>query len=43
MAMGIKDEHDFIGVDTIPVEFEELWQLYNQDALNKILITCYCL
>jgi hypothetical protein len=43
MAMGIKSEHDFIGVDTIPVEFEEIWQLYNKDALDKTLMNCYCL
>ena len=39
----IKEEHDFIGVDLMPVEFVELFQLFNQDALDKQLMTCHCL
>jgi hypothetical protein len=41
--VGIRAEHDFIEIDDIPIEFEELWQFYNKDALNKTLLTCYCL
>jgi hypothetical protein len=40
---GIRAEHDFIGLDDILIEFEELWQFYNKDALDKTLLTCYCL
>ena len=41
--VGIKDEHDFIGVEELYIEFEELFQLYNQDALDKSIVSCYCL
>ena len=43
ILLAIKDEHDFIGVEVLPVEFVELFQLFNQDALDKQLMTCYCL
>ena len=43
MMVRIKGEHDFIGVDLMPVEFVELFQLFNQDAFNKQLMACYCL
>ena len=29
--------------ETIHVEFPELFQLFNQDALDKSLVSCYCL
>jgi hypothetical protein len=41
--VGIRDEHYFNGVEAIYVEFEELFQLYNQDALDKTIVSCYCL
>lgn len=41
--VGIKDEHFFNGVEEMYVEFDELFQLYNQDALDKTIISCYCL
>jgi hypothetical protein len=43
ILVGIKDEHDFVGVDSIYVEFDELFQLYNQAALDKSLVGCYCI
>jgi hypothetical protein len=43
LMLGIKEEHDFIGVDLMPIEFVELFQLFNQEALDKQLMTCYCL
>ena len=43
MMVRIKDEDDFIGVDLMPIEFVELFQLFNQHALNKQLMNCYCL
>ena len=43
LMVRIKDEHDLIGVDLMHVEFLELFQLFNQDALDKQLTTCYCL
>jgi hypothetical protein len=41
--IGIRDEHDFVGVDSMPIKFEELWQLYNKDTLDKQMMTCYSL
>ena len=43
LTMRIKDEHDFIGQDLITVEFDEFFQFYNQKALDKSLVACYCL
>ena len=40
---GIKDEHFFNGDQEIFIEFEELFQLYNQDAIDKSIVSCYCL
>jgi hypothetical protein len=40
---GIKDEHYFNGDEEIYIEFEELFQLYNQDAIDKSIVSCYCL
>ena len=33
----------FFRPEEVHVEFPELWQLYNFDALDKSLISCYCL
>ena len=27
----------------VTVEYSELFQLYNQDALDKSIVSCYCL
>ena len=43
LIVGIKDEHYFRGNEEINIEFEELFQLFNQDALDKTLMSCYCL
>jgi hypothetical protein len=43
LVVGIKDEHYFRGNEEINIEFEELFQLFNQDALDKSLMSCYCL
>ena len=43
LMVRTKEEHDLIGVDLMPVEFVELFQLFNQDALDKQLMTCHCL
>ena len=33
----------FFRADEVHVEFSELFQLYNFDALDKSLMSCYCL
>jgi hypothetical protein len=43
LMLGIKEEHDLVGTEVLPVQFVELFQLFNQDALDKQLMTCYCL
>ena len=43
LTMRIKEEHDLVGMDLFSVEFDEFFQLYNQKALDKSLVTCYCL
>jgi hypothetical protein len=43
IILGINDEHYFRGTDDINIEFAELFQLYNHDALSKLMISAYCL
>ena len=43
LYLHIKEEHDLVGIDMLSVEFDEFFQLYNQKALDKTLVTCYCL
>jgi hypothetical protein len=43
LIVGIREEHYFRGNEEIHIEFEELFQLFNQEALNKTLMSCYCL
>ena len=43
LIVGIKDEHYFRGNEELNIEFEELFQLFNQDTLDKTLMSCYCL
>uniref|UniRef100_A0A0D9W5V8 Uncharacterized protein n=1 Tax=Leersia perrieri TaxID=77586 RepID=A0A0D9W5V8_9ORYZ len=39
----IKDEHYFRGEDLINIDVEELYQLFQRDALDKSLVSCWCL
>jgi hypothetical protein len=43
ITVYLRDEHYFRGEDEINLELEELFQLFNQDALDKAVISCYCL
>ena len=45
LAAGGKggDEHFLRGRDEIHIEFEELFQLFNQDAIDKSIISAYCM
>ena len=40
-AAQIKDNHFHRGMDDIWIEFENLWFLYHQDALDKSLISAF--
>ena len=41
LLTAIREEHYFRGKDEIQIEFEELFQLYNQDVIDKSLVSCY--
>ena len=43
LSLSVKEEHDLVGIDLLSVPFEEFFQFYNQMALDKTIITCYCL
>ena len=43
LSMLIKEDHDFIGQELLSVDFDEFFQFYNQQALDKSLVACYCL
>ena len=43
LTLRVKEEHDLVGIDLLSVQFEEFFQFYNQKALDKIIITFYCL
>ena len=43
LTLRVKPEHDLVGIDLLNVPFEDFFQFYNQKALDKTTITCYCL
>ena len=43
LLLLVKEEHDLIGIELLNVPFEEFFQFFNQKALDKSTITCYCL
>ena len=42
LMVNVKEEHYF-HEKVLYVDYSELFQLYNQDALKKSLVSCYCL
>jgi hypothetical protein len=42
LLVEVSKEH-FLGEDLIHIDFEELFQVFNQDALDKSLISSYVL
>ena len=42
-AAWVQDHDYFRGLDDIWIEFESLWYLYHQDALDKSLISAWVL
>ena len=42
LMVNVKEEHYF-HEKALSVKYSELFQLYNQDALDKSIISCYCL
>jgi len=43
LTLIVKEEHDLVGIDLFTVPYEEFFQFINQKALDKTIITCYCL
>ena len=42
LMVNVKEEHYF-HEKALSVEYSEQFQLYNQDALDKSIVSCYCL
>ena len=38
-----ENQDELIAIDLLPVPFEELFQLYNAMAIDKVIVTSYCL
>ena len=43
LYLRVKEEHDLVGTDLLSIPFEEFFQFFNQKALDKLTVTCYCL
>ena len=42
-VMGKENQDDLVAIGLVPVQFEELFQLYNAMAIDKVIVTSYCL
>ena len=42
IMVNVKKEH-YYHEKALSIEYTELFQLYNQDALDKSIVGCYCL
>ena len=42
LMVEVKKDH-YYHQKAVAVEYNELFQLYNQDALDKSIVSCYCL
>ena len=42
LMVQVKKDH-YYHENAVTVEYSELFQLYNQDALDKSIVSCYCL
>ena len=43
LYVRVKKEHDLVGIELLPIPFEEFYQFFNQLALDKATVTCYYL
>ena len=43
LTLRVKEVHDLVGIEFLNVPFEEFFQFFNQKALDKATVTCYCL
>ena len=43
LAARVRDEHFHRGINDIYIDFEDFHLLFHQDALDKALISCWCM
>ena len=43
LYLHIKEEHDLVTNDLLTVPFDEFFAFFNQKALDKLMVFCYCL
>ena len=43
LYLNIKEEHDLVANDVLAIPFEEFFEFFNQKALDKLMVFCYCL
>ena len=43
LYLHIKEEHNLVANDLLTVPFEEFFEFFNQKALDKLMVFCYCL
>ena len=43
LLIQVKEEQDLVVIELLCVPFEELFQLYNQMAIDKVIVPYYCL
>ena len=43
LTLRVRVEHDLVGIELLNVPFEEFFEFFNLKALDKLMITCYCL
>ena len=43
LYLNIKEEHDLVSNDLLCVPFEEFFEFFNQKALDKLMVFCYCM
>nr|XP_020196909.1 uncharacterized protein LOC109782701 [Aegilops tauschii subsp. strangulata] len=43
LTLRVREEHDLVGIELLNVPFEEFFAFFNLKALDKLMVTCYCL
>ena len=42
LTLRVREEHDLIGIELLNFPFEEFFAFFNLKALDKLMVTCYC-
>ena len=43
LMLRVKEERDLVGIDLLSIPFDEFFAFFNQKALDKLTVFCYCL